>query len=264
MRNLDKAKPISIIIKDVSENVNGNNELYSNDSLWSKALDNIGSENINKNGIKIFYIPILRDGINDKVLGDTIQKSAIGFFDNLTLFSSSNVIPSFTNLKDPTDLINNSANFVMYSHKNNWNNKVKDIIKSKYKKSKYFKSIKEKDGFFTPSPGDIIIFNIAPYYPTFTITGIDDDEYQYGLKRSWWVLSINTYVKEIIDYSLINDDIKKYDNINWWINNASKILNESNNLIKANDNVMSDKRNKIDIIQKGNTPFESVFGNGEL
>ncbi len=246
-----------IFENDDNHNLNAEEERYG-DAPIIDVINNIGAENINKNGVLVYYIAVETHYEDDPIKGDPTNKTAVGIFEGIKLYSDSNSLPTFTNVKSPWDFGNYLSDFLMYGHKKDFIDKTSKQITEFKKTNNHWKDFID----YPPKAGDIIIIE-NDYKVAFEITDIDDDSFLYLGKHDYWTIMLQNWTRQMINFDLIIDRLKELDLDYILPNYDPNNVIESNNIIKNNHNVKEEDDPLI--LTKpprthDETKFDKVFG----
>lgn len=240
----------------LNEQLNGISERYDHTSPIIDVIRAIGGENIEKNGVPVYYISIDTDYKNDKIMGDPNNKTATGLFRSIKLYSDTDSLPTFTNMKTSFDFQNYLNDFLMYAHKDKFQEKTMFQIEKFKETNMYWNKC---DNGYIPKPGDIIIID-NEFLVAFELTDVDDDSYMHLGKRDYWTLELQHWTKQNVNYTLVEKDMSAIglDFVIKGHTTNNKTI--SNSIIEANSKLDDDDRNVNKNIKDGDNAFEKTFG----
>lgn len=237
----------------------GDNERFVEDSSFIQSYLEQNAEEISLNGIRVLYIAIKTNLKKDKVTGEDASPVAIELYNNnIRMKTDSNMLPSATNLDTAYGEVGWIDTMIYFMSKLDFSRKTK---------TRNLTNDMLYNLDWIPKPGDIIIVDLPPYYPTLEVIDVDDDAFHYISTRPNWVLTLQSYTKKLIDFNYIKN---KYRNVYDIIETMINPLNENNmsedgvykgnNLNNTNDYLDSDERNMNSSNKVAENTFRTIFG----
>lgn len=246
----------------------GDNERFDEGSdVIDNYLEHSAGE-INHNGIRVMYIAIKTNVSKDKITGEDPTPVAVELYNNnIRMKTDDEKLPSATNNSTQFGAIGWVDDMVYFMSKLDFRRKTEEINQTNDILKNYNININSEYNDWIPKSGDIIIVDLPPYYPTLEVIDVDDDFFHYLNVRPYWILTLESYTKKLIDFDYIENKYPtEWEIIKTMISpiDSTKTddngVEHSNHLIDSNEYLEDDERNMNSPNKEEDNLFDSIFG----